>query len=84
MFNYIFKNYEEGKMMAIKTKKNMETNKIHFEWNIIFFSGVAVISLINIGLILLHKNQLAYDFWILGVSIIVLIVFTLILIKRKK
>lgn len=62
----------------------METNKLHFEWNIIFFLGVAVISLINIALILLHKNQLAYDFYILGVSILVLIIFTIILTKRKR
>jgi len=63
---------------------NMETNKIHFDWNICFWLGVAIISLINIALNLLHKNQLAYDLYILGVSIIVLIVFTIILIKRKR
>lgn len=61
----------------------MKTNKLHFEWNIIFFLGVAVISLINIVLILRHKNQLAYDYYILGISIIIIIIFSIILNKKK-
>lgn len=62
----------------------MEKNKIHFDWIICFWLGVAIISLINIALNLLHKNQFAYNLYILGVSIIVLIVFTIILTKKKK
>ncbi len=62
----------------------MGKNKIHFDWSIGFWSGVAVISLINITLCLFHKNRLAFDFYILGVSIIVLIVFAIILVRRKR
>jgi len=62
----------------------MKTNKMHFDRNISFWLGVAIISLINIVLYLLHKNQLAYNLYILGVSIITLIIFTIILIKKKK
>ena len=58
----------------------METNKIFFG----FWLGVAVISIINVKLNLLNKNQLAYDCSILAVSIIALIVFTIISNKTSK
>lgn len=62
----------------------MKKNKIHFDLAISFWGGVAIISIINIALYLLHKNQLVYNLYILGVSIIVLIIFTIILTKRLK
>ncbi|MCX6742019.1 MAG: hypothetical protein NTX24_02480 [Candidatus Pacearchaeota archaeon] len=62
----------------------METNKMRLDRNICFWLGVAVISLINIALYLFHKNQIVYDAYILGISIILLIVFTIILIVRNK
>ncbi|VVB70807.1 Uncharacterised protein [uncultured archaeon] len=56
--------------------------KVNFGWNIGFWVGVASISIINIGLILLNRNQLLYDFYILGISIIILII--LIMISKKQ
>jgi Ca2+/Na+ antiporter len=55
-----------------------------FDWNIPFSLGVIIISLINIALINLHRNQLLYDWYILGVFVFVLIIFSIISIKRKR
>ena len=62
----------------------MEKQKTHFGWSIGFWFGVAVISLINILLILLRMNQLAYDFYISCASLIALVLFSIILIRRKR
>lgn len=52
--------------------------------NIGFFLGTAVISLVNLLLILLDKNQLAYEIYIFWVSIVILIVLVIIQIKSSK
>lgn len=62
----------------------------HFDWKLIsiseiaFWSGVIIISIINIILTLRNKDVLSYDFYISGISVIAIIVFTIILIKKKK
>ena len=57
---------------------------MHFDRGIWFWVGVAVISLINIAMNLLHENQLLYDVYILGISVIVVIVYAIILMNRKR
>jgi hypothetical protein len=47
-----------------------------------FWSGIAVISLINIALIVVHHNQFLYDEYIFGVSIVAVIVY-LVLRRRS-
>jgi hypothetical protein len=39
-----------------------------------FWSGVAVISLVNIVMIVFHHNQLLYDEYILGISLVVIVI----------
>jgi len=71
----------------MKTKKIslgfLSRKQIYLTWG--FWSGVAIISLINIALYLMHKNQLAYDLYILGISVIVLILIIILnkLLKEK-
>jgi hypothetical protein len=51
------------------------------DWNFLmigFWSGVAVISAINISLILLNRNQFLYDEYILVIAIISAGVFTVL------
>jgi hypothetical protein len=43
-----------------------------------FWSGVAVISLINIAMIVVHHNQVLYDEYILGISVVVIIVYMIV------
>ena len=43
-----------------------------------FWSGVAVISLINIAMIVVHHNQFLYDEYIFGISIVVIIVYVIV------
>ena len=43
-----------------------------------FWSGVAVISLINIAMIVVHHNQFLYDEYIFGISIVALIVYVIV------
>jgi ribose/xylose/arabinose/galactoside ABC-type transport system permease subunit len=45
--------------------------------------GIVIISLINLALIFANHNQFLYDWYILGVSIIVLIVFSLLRSRSK-
>lgn len=61
----------------------MDNNKLEL-LSIGFWSGVAFIGVINIILNLLHKETLAYNLYIFGLSIITLIVFKIIQVKRKK
>jgi formate-dependent nitrite reductase membrane component NrfD len=49
-----------------------------------FWLGVAVISLINILLIVVNHNQLAYDLYISVVSIIVLVVSSMMRARSKR
>jgi hypothetical protein len=62
----------------------MNANKTRIDQNICFWLGVAVISLINIALYLFNKNQIVYDAYIFGISIIILIIFTIILIVKAR
>ncbi len=51
------------------------------DWNqmaIGFWSGVAVISLINIAMIVAHHNQFLYDEYIFGISVVVIIVYVIV------
>ena len=59
----------------------MNTKNIHWDLWIGFWLGIAVITLVSIARTALHKNLYEYDGYILGVSIIVLII---ILILRHK
>ena len=43
-----------------------------------FWSGVAVISLINIVMIVVHHNQFLYDEYILGISLVVILIYAII------
>jgi ribose/xylose/arabinose/galactoside ABC-type transport system permease subunit len=54
-------------------------------WNMWFgfWLGVIVISLVNIGLIILNHNQYLYDWYISGVSIVVLIAITILKNRSK-
>lgn len=57
-----------------------------WDWSIFyigFWLGVAVISLINIALIVVNHNQFLYDWYILGVSTIALIVLTIMRSRSK-
>jgi len=47
------------------------------------WSGILIISVVNIVLIIAGRNQPLYDWYILGVSIIVLIVITLLRSRSK-
>ena len=52
-----------------------------FDWKLLsigFWSGVAVISLINIVLIVVHHNQFLYDEYIFGISIAAIIVYVIL------
>jgi multisubunit Na+/H+ antiporter MnhE subunit len=51
------------------------------DWNLLtigFWTGVAVISLINIALMVLHRNQFLYDEYIFVISLIGVIVYAII------
>jgi high-affinity Fe2+/Pb2+ permease len=48
-----------------------------------FWVGVAVISLINIALINAGHNQLAYDRFILCISVIVIFVIAILMYRRS-
>jgi len=43
-----------------------------------FWSGVAVISLVNIAMILVHHNQFLYDEYILGISLVAILIYAII------
>jgi len=47
------------------------------------WSGILIISVVNIVLIIAGRNQPLYDWYILGVSIIVLMVITLLRSRSK-
>ena len=49
-----------------------------------FWLGVVVISLINIVLVARNQDQIAFDWYILTVSIILIIVFTIMRSLSKK
>jgi hypothetical protein len=44
-------------------------------WGFGFWCGVAVISLINIIKISLSRNSLSYDWWMLGISLVIIAVY---------
>ncbi|WP_321504369.1 hypothetical protein [uncultured Methanoregula sp.] len=48
-----------------------------------FWTGVAVISLVNIGLIMAHHNQFLYDEYILGISIVIIVVYLVVRSRSK-
>ena len=54
-------------------------------WDMWFgvWSGILIISLINIALIVSNHNQILYDWYILGVSVFVIIVITLLRSRSK-
>ncbi len=45
--------------------------------------GIMILSLVNITLIVVHHNQFLYDWYILGISIIVLIVIIIMKSRSK-
>jgi drug/metabolite transporter (DMT)-like permease len=47
------------------------------------WSGILIISVVNLVLIVANRNEPLYDWYILGVSIIVLIVITLLRSRSK-
>jgi len=57
---------------------------LDIDLNLGFWLGVAVISLINIALIFINHDQFAFDWYILGVSIVALIVFIIIRGRLKR
>ena len=62
----------------------MKTKRKSLGKLISFWAGVMVISIVNILLNLLHKNQSTYDIYILIVSILILIITIRIVMKRKR
>ncbi|MEK6926958.1 MAG: hypothetical protein AABX11_00850 [Nanoarchaeota archaeon] len=54
------------------------------EYGFMFWLGIAVLSLVNIIFNMLNKNTEMYNKWIFGVSIIILIIYGVILIWRRK
>jgi len=52
--------------------------------NIGFAVGVFAMCLINIILIATNRNQYLYDWWMLGISIMVFIICILFLTKKKE
>ncbi|MGD0534129.1 MAG: hypothetical protein ABR999_01630 [Methanoregula sp.] len=62
----------------------MDTNK-ECDWSLLrigFWSGIAVLSLVELALIELNHNVFAYDVYILAVSVVIIIV-SIILRKRS-
>lgn len=57
---------------------------LNIDLHIGFWLGVAVISLINIALIIINHDQFAFDWYMIGVSIVILIVFTIIRGRLKR
>jgi cytochrome oxidase assembly protein ShyY1 len=61
---------------------------VKFEWDsntrIGFFSGVALISLINIALIATNQNQYLFDWYILGISIVIIVIMIIMKIRSTK
>jgi len=68
----------------------MRTNKKSLDWKrmsvleIVFWSGALIISLVNILLILRGNNFLLYNFYICGISVIAIVIFTIVLIRKSK
>jgi len=68
----------------------MKTSKTSYDWKMIsmleiaFWSGAIIISLVNILLILRSRNFLSYNFYICGISIIAIVIFTIVFIKKSK
>jgi hypothetical protein len=56
-----------------------------WNWDMWFgvWLGIMVISLINVALIVVGHNQVLYDWYILGISIIVLIVIIIMRSRSK-
>jgi len=48
-----------------------------------FWLGIMILSLVNIVMIVAHHNQFLYDWYILGVSIIVLMVIIIMRSRSK-
>jgi len=48
-----------------------------------FWLGVAVISLVNLGLIMAQHNQFLYDEYILGISLVIIVVYLVIRSRLK-
>jgi ribose/xylose/arabinose/galactoside ABC-type transport system permease subunit len=61
----------------------MKKNKIELYGMIGFWIGVCFITLINTILNIINKDPSAYQKYLLGVSIIILIAFAFFLIKGK-
>jgi hypothetical protein len=83
-----------GKVILLDLKKFINENTfmvvtMNFEvwnWDMWFgvWLGIMVISLINVVLIVANHNQFLYDWYILGISIIVLIIITILRSRFKK
>lgn len=64
--------------------KNKTDWKLISMLEVAFWSGIIIISIINIILNIKQNNVLLYDFYISGVSIIAISIFMVILIKKRK
>jgi hypothetical protein len=68
----------------------MKTSKAPYDWKLMsmleiaFWSGAIIISLVNIMLILRSNNFLLYNFYISGISVIAILAFTVILIRKSR
>jgi ribose/xylose/arabinose/galactoside ABC-type transport system permease subunit len=56
-----------------------------FNWDMWFgvWSGILIISLVNVGLTIVNHNQFLFNEYILGVSIIVVMVITIMRSRSK-
>jgi hypothetical protein len=56
-----------------------------WNWDMWFgvWLGIMIISLINVALVVVNHNQFLFDWYILGVSIIVLMVITIMRSRSK-
>jgi len=67
----------------------MKTNKASYDWKTIsmleiaFWSGAIIISLVNILLILRSKNFLSYNFYICGISVVAIVIFATIFMRKS-
>lgn len=53
-------------------------------WIVGFWTGIIIISLLNIALILFKKDQMTYNLYISGVAIFILVLFLAVRSRRKK
>jgi hypothetical protein len=68
----------------------MKTKKTSYDWKLMsmleiaFWSGAFIISLVSIILILRSNDFLLYNIYISGISVIAIIIFTIIFIRKLR